>query len=154
MSDVEGALAAFLKPFEGFHRVVTRKPVVTAVPYLCPANFWTIGWGILCDQHHPPITLEEGEVMLLGVLPAYTGHALRLSPRLGREPVGRQVAIGDFVFNLGPTRYAASTLRRCVDAGNWARAAQEILRWVWGGGVRLPGLVLRRQAEANLLLAP
>lgn len=122
-----------------------------AAPYLCPAGFWTIGYGVLCQQDHPPITLEEGEAKLAELLPVYVGHALRLSPRLASWPDGRLVAIADFVFNLGPTRYAASTLRRVVNSGDWGRAREEIVKWVWGGGRRLPGLVLRREAEAALL---
>ena len=76
---------------------------------------------------------------------------MRLSPCLHAESDDRLSAISDFVFNLGPTRYAASTLRRCVNAGEWNRAKTELAKWVWGGGRKLPGLVLRREAEAGLL---
>lgn len=148
---IPAALPPLVKRFEGFARVVQRKPVMLAEPYLCPAGFWTIGYGVLCQRDHPPITLEEGEAKLVEILPAYVGHALRLSPRLAREPEPRLVAIADFIFNLGPTRYASSTLRRVVNAGEWGRAREEIRRWVWGGGKKLPGLVLRRDAEAALL---
>lgn len=137
--------------FEGFHRVVQRQPVITAVPYLCPANFWTIGYGILCQQDHPAITLAEGEAMLDAALPAYVNHALRLSPLLATDE-RRLAAIADFVFNLGPTQYAASTLRRCVNAQDWSGSVEQIRRWVWGGGRKLPGLIARREAEAELLI--
>lgn len=147
MSDA-AAVAAFLKPFEGFHRVTQRRPVVLASPYLCPAGYWTIGYGILCAKDHPPITEAEGERMLADVVPRYIGHALRLSPRLDGD---RLVAIADFVFNLGPTRYAASTLRRRVNEQDWPGARHEIRKWVFGGGRKLPGLILRREAEAALL---
>jgi lysozyme len=142
------AVAEFLKPFEGFHRVVQRRPVLLAAPYLCPANYWTIGFGILCDKNHPQITMEQGEAMLQAAVPAYISHALRLSPRLSGQ---RLIAIADFIFNLGPTRYAASTLRRRVNAQDWPGARTEIRRWVFGGGRKLPGLVLRRETEAALL---
>ena len=147
-SDHSEALAEFLKPFEGFHRVVQQRPVVQAVPYLCPAGYWTIGYGILCAKDHPPITLEEGEAMLIAATPAYVAHALRLSPRLTGD---RLIAISDFIFNLGPTRYAASTLRRRVNDEDWPAARDEIRRWVFGGGRKLPGLIIRREAEAALL---
>ena len=141
-------LIELVKGFEGFHRVVRRKPVVMAAPYLCPAYFWTIGYGILCQKDHPEITLEQGEEMLATVLPSYVGHALRLSPRLEGN---RLTAIADFVFNLGPTRYKASTLRRKVNEGAWEAAGRELRRWVYGGGRKLNGLVVRREAEAALL---
>jgi lysozyme len=86
--------------------------------------------------------------MLLAAVPAYIGHALRLSPALTGD---RLVAISSFIYNLGPTRYASSTLRRCVNDSDWPAARAEIRRWVFGGGRKLPGLVLRREAEAALL---
>lgn len=144
-------LVGMVKTFEGFHRVVQRQPVVTAVPYLCPAGYWTIGYGVLCDRDHPPVTLEEGEAQLMRLLPVYVAHAVRLSPLLANESERRLTAIADFIFNLGPGRYAASTLRRCVNGREWGRASEEIQRWVWGGGRKLPGLVTRRRAEADLL---
>lgn len=148
---IPGQLVELVKTAEGFARVVRRTPVVTAAPYVCPAGFWTIGYGILCQADHPEITLEEGEAMLAAVLPSYVAHAVRLSPALLTAGDGPLTAISDFVFNLGPTRYAASTLRRRVNIGDWAGARAELAKWVWGGGRRLPGLVLRRQAEAALL---
>ena len=148
MTDVLDALTPLVKRFEGFARVVRWQPVPTAVPYLCPAGYWTRGYGILCRADDGEITETDAAAELAGILPIYVAHALRLSPSLtGR----RLVAISDFIFNLGPTRYASSTLRRCVDAGDWQRARVEIQRWVFGGGRKLPGLVLRRATEATML---
>lgn len=144
-------LAPLVKAAEGFHHVVTRQPAVTAVPYLCPAGFWTIGYGVLCQRDHLPISLEEGEDMLAELLPVYVGHAVRLSPLLLEEGDARLTAIADFIYNLGPTRYAASTLRRVVNAREWGRAREEIRKWVYGGGRKLPGLIMRREAEAAML---
>lgn len=141
-------LAELVKKFEGFHRVVRWQPVPTAVPYVCPAGYWTRGFGVLCTKDAGEITLPEAEQELAGLLPAYVAHALRLSPQLTGQ---RLVAIADFVFNLGPTRYASSTLRRRVNEGDWCEARNEIRRWVFGGGKKLPGLVLRREAEAAML---
>jgi len=144
-------LAELVKQFEGFHRIVQRSPVVLAAPYICPAGYWTIGYGVLCQSDRAPVTIDEGMAELMRLLPVYAAHALRLSPLLAHEPERRLVAIADFIFNLGPTRYASSTLRRCVNAREWNRAAEEIQRWVYGGGRKLPGLVARRSTEANLL---
>jgi lysozyme len=148
---VPDQLAPIVRAAEGFHRVVRRQPVVMAAPYICPAGYWTIGYGVLCQRDHPEISLEEGEAQLAALLPLYVGHAVRLSPLLAGEPDGRLTAIADFIFNLGPTRYAASTLRRVVNARDWGRAREEIRKWVYGGGRRLPGLVARRELEAALL---
>ncbi|MFN3298338.1 lysozyme, partial [Caldimonas sp.] len=71
-------------------------------------------------------------------------------PVLATEPEGRLAAIVDFTFNLGAGRLQTSTLRRRINQRNWESAAQELPRWVHGGGRVLPGLVARRQSEAKL----
>ena len=150
--DIPPLLVTIVKRYEGFARIAMRRPIPTAVPYLCPAGFWTIGYGELCQRDTPMISEPEAALRLEQVLlPVYMAHALRLSPKLAKEPSRRLVAITDFIYNLGPTRYAASTLRRRVDAEDWSRAAGELSKWVWGGGVKLPGLILRRGVEAVLL---
>lgn len=149
---VPEGLVALVKAGEGFAHVVKWQPVPTAVPYVCPAGFWTIGYGELCQPDHPPVTEPEAlERLRTILLPAYVSHALRLSPDLSTEPERRLIAIADFVYNLGPTRYAASTLRKRVNARQWRRACDELRKWVHGGGRVLPGLVKRREAEIALL---
>jgi lysozyme len=76
---------------------------------------------------------------------------LRYCPVLATESEGRLAAIVDFTFNLGAGRLQTSTLRRRINQRDWASAAPELRRWVYGGGKLLPGLVLRREAEALLL---
>lgn len=39
-----------VKRFEGFEKRVKRGTEIAAVPYVCPAGFWTIGYGHLCAQ--------------------------------------------------------------------------------------------------------
>jgi lysozyme len=76
---------------------------------------------------------------------------LRYCPVLATESESRMAAIVDFTFNLGAGRLQTSTLRRRVNMLDWLGAVQELSRWVHGGGKVLPGLVMRRQAEAVLL---
>ena len=57
-------------------------------------------------------------------------------------------AIVDFTFNLGVGRLKASTLRKKINMEDWDDVPFELNKWVYGGGKRLKGLVLRRQAEA------
>jgi lysozyme len=138
------------KRFEGFHRVPKNDPG-RAHPYVCPAGFWTIGYGHLCDPKHPPIAETEADVYLARDLQSALAATLRYCPVLATEPVGRLAAIVDFTFNLGAGRLQTSTLRRRVNQRNWAAAASELRRWVYGGGKVLPGLVTRREAEVALL---
>jgi len=57
-------------------------------------------------------------------------------------------AICDFVFNLGAGRLQSSTLRRKINTEEWDDVPYELSRWVYGGGKKLRGLVLRREAES------
>ena len=144
------AAIALARRFEGFHRVPKHDPG-RAHPYLCPAGFWTIGYGHLCDARHPPITEAEAEVYLARDLSTALAATLRHCPVLATEPEGRLAAIADFTFNLGGGRLQISTLRRRVNQRDWAATATELRRWVYGGGRVLPGLVARRGAEVDLL---
>ena len=84
------------KRFEGFERKVKRGVEITAVPYICPAGFWTIGYGHLCDPKHPPITEAEAEVYLARDLQSALTATLRKeaglstsSKKPSRPPVSR-----------------------------------------------------------------
>jgi lysozyme len=138
------------KRFEGFHRVPRADPG-RARPYICPAGYWTIGYGHLCDPTHPPITEAEAEAYLARDLETALAATLRYCPVLVTEPERRLAAIVDFTFNLGAGRLQTSTLRRRITQRDWAAARLELRRWVYGGGRVLPGLVARRDSEALLL---
>ena len=140
--------AALCRRFEGF----------SATPYLCPAGYWTIGFGTVfkpdgtqVTKDDPPITKEVAEQWLQHELKHnYRAGVLKASLSLINHPevLG---ALTDFAYNLGVPRYRASTLRKRVNEGDWEGAKTELGRWVRGGGRVLRGLVLRRQAEAKLL---
>jgi lysozyme len=138
------------KRFEGFHRVPKSDPG-HAHPYVCPAGYWTIGYGHLCDSTHPPITETEANAYLTQDLRTALAATLRYCPVLVTESERRLAAIVDFTFNLGAGRLQTSTLRRRVNQRDWAGTTTELGKWVYGGGKVLPGLVSRRQAEAVLL---
>ncbi|MGY8904132.1 MAG: lysozyme [Burkholderiales bacterium] len=151
MIEVPQTAIELAKRFEGFERRVKRGIEITAVPYVCPAGFWTIGYGHLCDPKHPSITEAEAEVYLERDLQSALTATLRYCPVLATEPENRLAAIVDFTFNLGAGRLQTSTLRRRINQRDWAAAATELRRWVYGGGKVLPGLLVRRQTEAVLL---
>ncbi len=153
MIAVPQAAIDLAKRFEGFHRVPKNDPG-RAYPYVCPAGYWTIGYGHLCDSKHPPITETEAEAYLARDLETALAATLRYCPVLAIEPEGRLAAIVDFTFNLGAGRLQTSTLRRRINQRDWATAATELCRWVYGGGRVLPGLVARREAELSLLRNP
>lgn len=150
MIEVPTTAIELAKRFEGFHRVARTDPG-RAQPYICPAGYWTIGYGHLCDPKHPPITETEAEDYLADDLQTALAATLRYCPVLATEPEGRLAAIVDFTFNLGAGRLQTSTLRRRINQRDWGAAERELRRWVYGGGKVLPGLIIRRCAEVTYL---
>jgi lysozyme len=153
MTQIPQAAIALAKRFEGFHRIPRSDPLRRAHPYICPAGYWTIGYGRLCQPDHPPINEEESEMYLRQDLRTALTATLCYCPVLATEPEGRIAAIVDFTFNLGAGRLQTSTLRRRVNQRDWPSAAKELRRWVYGAGKVLPGLVARREAEVLLLVS-
>lgn len=138
-------MLALCKRFEGCRLIA----------YLCPARVWTCGWGSTGPDVKQGTTWSQtyADARLQVDADAHWREAMRISPILWTLPVQVGAAIGDFVFNLGPAAYRASTLRKRIDAMDWHGAAQELAKWVFGGGKKLPGLVLRRAAEAQMILS-
>ena len=153
MIAVPPAAIDLAKRFEGFERRVKRGAEIAAVPYVCPAGFWTIGHGHLCDQKHPPINEAEAEVYLARDLQTALAATLRYCPVLATESDGRLAAIVDFTFNLGAGRLQMSTLRRRINQRDWEGAVRELRKWIHAGGKVLNGLVVRRHTEALMLAA-
>lgn len=138
---------ALCKQFEGF----------SSKPYLCPAGIPTIGYGStyyadgsrvkLTDQviSEPAATaLLQHELQF-----TYLPGVLRLCPILLTD-AKKCNAVADFAYNLGLGRLQTSTLRRKINAQEWAEAKKELLKWNKGGGRVLPGLDKRRKAECQL----
>ena len=66
------------------------------------------------------------------------------------KTVGQLEALTDFVFNLGIARLRLSTLLKKIRKRRPKREIRaEFMRWVYASGKRMPGLVKRRQWEAN-----
>jgi len=149
MIEVPQVAIDLAKRFEGFQRVPRNDPT-RAYPYICPAGFWTIGYGHLCDQSHTPISVDEGENYLAQDLMIALKATLRYCQVLATGPEERLAAIVDFTFNLGAGRLQTSTLRRRINQRQHDMVGAELSKWVHGGGRILPGLVARRRAEAVL----
>lgn len=126
-------------------------------PYLCPAGVPTIGYGATYYEDGTPVTLrdaaitrERAEALLLWMVRTrYLPAVVKLCP--GVDSPERLAALIDFTFNLGAGNLRASTLRRRVNAGQWAEVPTELRKWVRGGGRVLRGLVIRREAEIALV---
>lgn len=140
---IPNALLDLIRRFEGLR----------LKPYRCPAGVPTIGYGHTGPDVHmnmKPISEPVAEAMMQRDAEVFARAAANLSLVLWFDE-DKHAAIADFCFNLGTTRYKASTLKRRIDAGDWPGAVEELHKWVWGGGRKLPGLVARRAAESALI---
>ena len=118
--------------------------------YYCPAGVLTCGYGTTGPDINIGTvwTKEQAELRMIKDADGYIAGALKLCPGLEGNNLA---SIADFAYNLGLTRLAGSTLRRKINAGDIQGAKEEIVKWVRGGGRILPGLVLRRNVEADML---
>ncbi|HBI10206.1 MAG TPA: lysozyme [Franconibacter pulveris] len=65
----------------------------------------------------------------------------------------QRAALYSFVFNVGETAFAQSTLLHKLNAGDRKGACEELRRWVYAGGAKWRGLQNRREMERVLCLA-
>lgn len=125
----------------------------TVSAYWDPAgNVWTIGYGTTGPAIVEGLlwTYAECDAALTGRLDAARAQLLAASPGVA-WPEGAEDALTDFVYNEGIGNYDHSTVRKCVEAGDWAGVKTHLLDWELAGGKRLGGLVTRREGEAAMI---
>jgi lysozyme len=125
--------------------------------YHDPVGYPTQGYGRLLSREKwadlsrwPPIDQATADAWLQEDMTKHALAALRLCP--GATSPNELAALSDFAFNLGPGNLQISTLRRRVNEGDKAGAAEEFGKWIFAGGIKLRGLVRRRAAERDLFL--
>lgn len=82
---------------------------------------------------------------------------LYLPDSIERElPQAAWDALADFTFNLGhqafrnPRTNSLTGIARALEARRWDDVPAQMMRWVYDNGRKLPGLAVRREAEAAL----
>lgn len=116
---------------------------------------WTIGYGTTGPEVIAGLLWSQAQcdAALVAKLNRARSQLLALSPGV-TWPAGAQDALTDFVYNEGSGRYQGSTVRKCVQAGDWAGVRTHLLDWEFAGGKRLGGLVTRREGEAAMIGGP
>ncbi len=132
------------------YRLIRRFEGCRLTPYICPAGVWTCGWGSTGPDVFPgrPWTQDYADRRMEQDALKFAKGTLAACPDLTGPALS---AIADFAYNLGLGALRGSTLRKRINAGDMDAAKVELAKWVRGGGRVLPGLVLRRAAEAALL---
>lgn len=141
-AEVLALLEPLVKRFEG------RK----LEAYQDPGGVWTQGWGHTGSAVSPgvPWTQEYADQILCTDLDTHYTQLLADTHSVDLT-TGQSAALTDFVYNLGSSTFLHSTLHLRVLEGDWVGVKLELHKWTHDAGKVLPGLVLRRQAEIDLI---
>jgi lysozyme len=116
------------------------------VAYVDPVGVVTV-----CAGHTATARLGQvkTEAECAALLQADVKAAEGAIKRLVKAPITQAQfdALTSFVFNVGPTAFAQSTLLKKINAVDCWGAGKEFSRWTYAGGRELPGLVTRRAYE-------
>jgi len=154
MNETAVVLATMLLKLPGFEGFRSK-------PYVCPAGYWTIGYGSRWLVNEQPVTARTfpidratADSLLLQTVTTLDAVLSRLV-RVALSDVQR-AALLSWQYNVGTVAVESSTLLRKLNAGDYAGAADELLRWdratVHGHLVELPGLAKRRAYERDVFL--
>jgi lysozyme len=134
-----------IKSSEGLRLTAYPDPATGGEP-------WTIGYGTTRGvKPGMKITATQAEEYL-------KTDVGRFEPELAvlvNVPLSQNQwdALMCFVYNLGSANLASSTLLKLLNAGDYARAADQFPRWNKAAGKEMPGLSKRRAAEQALFLS-
>ena len=119
--------------------------------YKCPAGVWTIGYGHTKNvKQGMKITKEQASNLLIDDLKIYESYVNKyVKVKLNQNQFD---ALVSFTFNCGGGALKSSTLLKKINKGDYAGAANELLRWNKANGKVLSGLTRRRKAEKALFL--
>ena len=117
--------------------------------YRCSADVPTIGYGHTAGvSDGDTCTLEEAEEMLSDDLVEFENYVKKyVETDLEQNQFDSLVA---WVYNLGPSHRAESTMLKELNAGNLEEVPRQMKRWNRAGGQVLDGLIRRREAESRL----
>jgi len=118
--------------------------------YQDQVGVWTIGYGHTGSDVAPGLTITQAQAQAL-LLQDVNGAVDCVNNSVQvKLTQGEFDALVDFVFNVGAGAFKNSRMLRALNAGDFAGAASQFVLWDHAGGVAVPGLLRRRQAEAVL----
>lgn len=140
---------AMLKKLEGRRNQV----------YVDPAGYATGGWGQKLQE--PELQkYPVGSAIPPRVQEDWFMQSIRDAEKAVRQLVSQPLnqnqfdALVSLTFNIGRGRFARSTLRKLVNAGDFEGAFTAFGDWTKSRRRTLPGLVNRRRVEAELFSEP
>jgi len=164
------AAAGFTVNETGLPAPVERAAIIAGLMILTPemegtefeaypdsGGVWTI-----CTGHTKGVrpgdraTPEQCAAYLQGDLGGAVDVVMRAVPK---ATIWQKIALSDFVYNVGATAFARSTLYRLTVSGQYAAAADQFPRWAFVAGRdcrlvvnKCGGIVRRRELQRSLYL--
>lgn len=125
--------------FEGLRQYAYRDPV--GIPTICFGETR----GVRMGQHH---TVAECKAMMANRLEVDFIPGVERCVHVPMSPE-REAAVLSFAYNVGVGAACRSGFVRKLNAGD-PDACDELMKWNRAGGMVLPGLTRRREAERAL----
>lgn len=122
-------------------------------PYKCPADVWTDGVG---NTHGVKPGVRKTDQQIAA---DWKKNIIAAEQCVMRNAAGDKLRQGTFdaavsiTFNVGCPAMQKSTMFQLFRQGQAQAACDQFPRWVYASGVKLNGLVIRRDKERALCLA-
>ena len=143
---VIAAAAAFVSPWEGMVPVAYLDRIANP-------PVWTVCYGETRGvQPGDSYTPSECADMLGERLDEFREGLAECIPGVVLQPIGVQVPLISWSYNVGTGAACSSTLARLANADDWRGACNQLPRWNRAGGVEVLGLTRRRAAEREMCL--
>lgn len=143
---INAAGLALVKAYEGIRLKAYPDPGTGGKP-------WTIGYGHTRGVK-PGMTITAAEAtdfLIADLADAESAVERYISVPLNDNQFA---ALVSFTFNCGTEALRRSTLRKRLNAGDYASVPGQLAKWTKAGGRTMDGLVRRRRAEGQLWSMP
>jgi len=137
------SLAALVGGFEGLRTYAYRDPV--GIPTICFGETRNVKMG---DK----ATVEQCHTMLGARLLEFASGVDKCLTNPNAVPDNAYMAFVSLAYNIGAGGFCKSSVVAYANAGKIDAACNAIAAFVYSRGVKLPGLVARREKERTLCL--
>lgn len=138
-----------MEPSRAAYDLIIRFEGFRGKAYKCPAGVLTIGYGHTGDVKATDVVTKSKALDLLtqdvNKLCVPCLKSLKLTQN-------QYDALCSFIYNVGPTKFNNSTMKKLLTVGKCDEASEQFDKWVKAKGKILKGLVVRRMVEKRLFL--
>lgn len=131
----------FIADFEGLRTEAYLDPV--GIPTICYGHTLDVEMGDVYSRVECRLKLNEELLVYLKAVDDYIYVPMTNA---------RRAALTSFAYNVGIENFKRSTLRRLMNQGKTKAACDQLSRWIFAKGIRLRGLIRRREAERLLCM--